>query len=169
MKKTVIAIALFAIGSLTSGCNSNIIEDSEDNTTTDFTNTSPLTVMNQEGTKVYYEGSITVSGKYQEYTPDSFMGGTLCFYPDDTTKYLIPRSDEDRRKAWFCFEDQESAKELLGINDAEIFDDTTIECIEGLATIVVSDYTVDLLEAAVFDTANLGNIVSKEFYSTTCK
>ena len=180
MKKTTLAIFVIAtITSLLTGCNNQAVDISDTPTTEETSETTPaetpettpattLEEINQEGTKVYYEGTITVSGEYREYQPDTLLGATLCFYPDGETSYLVPRSAEDTRLAWFCFDNQDEAKELFEINETEAFGDSTVECIEGLATIEVSNYTVDLLEAAVFDTASLDNIVSKEPYATTC-
>jgi len=130
--------------------------------TEDTAQTTTLVETNREGTMVYYSGSITVSGTYKEYRPDTLIGETLCFYPDEETAYLIPRSEEDSRIAWFCFSNQETAKELFEINEAEAFADETVEYIEGTATVTVSDYTVNLLEAAVYDTAQLDTLISKD-------
>lgn len=125
--------------------------------------------------KVYYDGSIIVSGKYQEYRPLTLLGGELCFYPDDETGYLIPRDlididgQKDSRMPWFCFRNQAEAKENFDILDDEIFDDKTIECIEGKATVRVSQYVVNLFPGAAFDTAYLDEVISKEGYSTLCE
>lgn len=140
-----------------------------------------LTKIKDDGRFISYNGSIVVSGKYNvrksgpDY-PEVVLGGKLCFYPDNATGYLIPRDPNlwgpgsgDARMPWFCFKDQYKAKEMFGINYDEIFSDKTIECIQGKATIEVSDYVVDKLESAVFDTANLNKIISKENYSTQCK
>lgn len=125
--------------------------------------------------KVYYDGSIIVSGKYIEFHPLTLLGGELCFYPDDETGYLIPRGltdsngQEDTRMPWFCFRNQDEAKEDFDIRDDEIFDDKTVECIEGKATVRVSQYVVNLFPGAAFDTAYLDEIISKEVYSTSCE
>lgn len=123
---------------------------------------------------VYYEGSITVSGKYQEFFPEALLGGKLCFYPDKETEYLIPRNENlgierDTRTPWFCFANQNKAKEMFGINDNQIFSDKTVQCIQGKATVEISNYVIDKLEGEVFDTANLDNTIYKENYSTRCE
>lgn len=135
-----------------------------------------LTKIKDDGRFVSYSGSITVSGKYQELYPETLLGGELCFYPDNETGYLIPRDPNlwgpgngDTRNPWFCFKNQDKAKQMFGINDAKIFSDKTIECIQGKATVEVSNYVVDKLESEVFDTANLDRIISKENYSTRCE
>lgn len=135
-----------------------------------------LAKIKEDSRFVYYNGSITVSGKYQELYPETLLGGELCFHADNETGYLIPRDPNlwgegngDTRISWFCFKDQGKAKEMFGINDNEIFSDKTIECIQGKATIQVSNYVVDKLESEVFDTANLDKIISKEKYKTQCE
>lgn len=139
-------------------------------------NTDDLTKSKEENRYVYYNGTITVSGKYHEWSPDGLLGGILCFYPDETTGHLIPRDPDmwgpgqgDERIPWFCFKDQEKAKEMFGLNDDEIFSDKTVECLEGKATVTVSNYVVDKMESSVFDTAELNKIVSKEAFKTTCE
>lgn len=136
---------------------------------------TPLTQIKDDGRLVSYQGSITVSGRYQEIYSNSPIEGQLCFFPDSETAHLIPREvnaqdsgKSDDRIAWFCFKNQDEAKKIFGINDADIFDDKKIECIEGKATVQVSNYIVDKLEGDVFDTANLDKVVSKENYSTQC-
>ncbi len=139
-------------------------------------NKTTLTKIKEEGRYVYYDGTITVSGKYQEYGPENLLGGELCFYADEKTGYLIPRdpnlwgeNNGDTRSPWFCFEDQNEAKEMFDINDEEIFSDKTTKCVQGKATIEISNYIVNKLQAAVFDTANLDKIISKEKYTTQCE
>ncbi len=125
---------------------------------------------------VYYSGSITVSGKYKELEPTTLLGGQLCFYADAETGYLIPRDpnlwgegNADTRLPWFCFKDQATAKTLFGINDDVVFRDTAVACIQGKATVEVSNYVVDKLESEVFDTAELGSIVAKDAFTTSCE
>ena len=132
-----------------------------------------LTKIKDDGRYVYYSGSITVSGNYRELLPETLLGGELCFYPDSETGYLIPRDPNlwgegngDGRAPWFCFKNQDKAKEMFGINDTEIFSDKTIECVGGKAVIIVSNYVVNKSESEVFDTANLDRIISKENYSS---
>lgn len=154
----------------------NFIDDNKTNDSQYQKDETTLTKVKEDSRFVYYDGSITVSGKYQELYPDTLLGGQLCFYPDDETGYLIPRDPNlwgegngDTRIPWFCFNEQENAKELFGINDDTIFSDKTIECIQGKATITISNYRVDKMESSVFDTANLDKIISKEPYKTKCE
>jgi len=137
--------------------------------------TTTLQKIKTEGARTYFDGNITVGGKFQEWSYSDFMGGILCFYPDDKTGYLIPRglidneNGVDTRIPWFCFENQLNAKQLLGItNDVAIFSDETIACIEGKATIEISNYVVTLSQREAWDTANLKKVISKEKYATKC-
>jgi len=122
-----------------------------------------------------YQGSITVSGKYVEYNPETMLGGYLCFFPDEKTGYLIPREPDfwgpgnpDTREPWFCFEDQAGAKKLFGINDQKIFKDSAVECLSGPATVTVSHYVTDRLESETFDRAQLDKVISSQKYSLSC-
>lgn len=129
----------------------------------------------QEDELIYYDGQITISGIYKEYYPDGLLGSQLCFYADDATGDLIPRDPNlfgpdngDARDPWFCFANQDEAKKMFEIDDDQIFADPSVECVSGQATIEVSDYVVNSLEAGVFDTAKLDRIISKDTYSTNC-
>jgi|GEM_PF-2192976 len=120
-----------------------------------------------------YEGSITVSGRYEEYNPETMLGGILCFSADKKTGYLVPREPDfwgpgepDTRNPWFCFSDQAEAKKLFGINDKAIFQDKTVECVSGPATVTVSHYVTDKLESETYDKAQLDKIISFQKYST---
>lgn len=135
-----------------------------------------LKKINQDERYLYYEGEITVSGVYYMYEPQTLLGGILCFRADEDTGYLIPREPDlygegmgDTRNPWFCFKNQDQAKKMFDLKMQEIFDDLEVECIQGEATVKVSNYIVDSLEAAVFDTAKLEEVVFKETYSTQCK
>lgn len=127
-----------------------------------------LKKVSQDERYIRYEGAITLSGTYREYHPNTMMGGLLCFEADEATGYLIPRTENDTRDPWFCFnfDDQEAVKAQFGIKDQEIFtDDNTDACIEGKATIEVSNYVADLLEGETVDKATLEKIVTKEPYA----
>jgi len=128
---------------------------------------STLKMTKEDKDSVYYEGEITISGKYTLSNPEGdFMG--LCFYPDADTGSLIPRDTDDSRIPFFCFSNEE-ADQMLGINREEIFVDSTVECIEGNATISVSNYVLTKIEGAVWDKAELEKVISKEPYSLECK
>lgn len=163
-------------------------EKSEATTTTQVQSTADFATANKEalsktplhlsvvnGGRINFEGTITVSGKYQEISPANFLGGWLCFYPDEKTGMLIPRglTDQengiDNRTPWFCFENQEESKQLLGIGDeTAIFNNESINCIEGTATIEISNYTVVQSQKEAWDTATLDKVLSKGKYATKC-
>jgi len=130
----------------------------------------------EDNNSVYYTGSITVSGIYKETDPENFLGGNLCFYADDETGYLIPRDPNlwgeglgDRRNPWFCFNNQDIVKTLFDIDDSLVFNDQTVECIQGEATVTVSNYKVNKMESSVFDTADLEKIILKDEFIIKCE
>lgn len=122
-----------------------------------------------------YEGSITVSGRYEEFNPDTMLGGGLCFHADEATGYLIPREadfwapgEPDIRNPWFCFSNQAAAKKMLGVDDKKIFADKTVDCFSGPATVTVSHYVTDKLESETSDKAQLDKVISFKKYSPIC-
>lgn len=123
------------------------------------TSTSPLIKIKTEKEKTYYDGHITVSGKYFR----SDIGGNLCFSVNSTTDYLIPRESTDKRVAWFCFQNESSAKSLLGIAKEPYYTKyipVPYDLGFGLATIVVSNYVVNNMATEASDTARLEKIIS---------
>lgn len=123
-----------------------------------------------------YEGSITVSGRYQEYNPETMLGGILCFFADQKTGYLIPRepdfwgpTEPDTREPWFCFSNQEEARKQLGVDSKKIFANKTVECVSGPATVTVSHYITDKLESETYDKAQLDKVISYKKYSLSCE
>jgi hypothetical protein len=114
-----------------------------------------LSKLSEDERYVKYEWTIQVSGKYEMHT----FFNKLCFYVDEKTAYLIPRDPNmfgsgngDTRDAWFCFSNQNTAKEKLAFNS----------CNKGNATIEINSYTVDKLESEVFDTAALIKVVNMQ-------
>jgi len=129
--------------------------------TTSIKKTS-LTKSKVDGFLEYYNGSIVVSGKFVEYANE--IG--ICFYVDSETAYLIPRDlstgNGDIRGPWFCFSNQDQAREMFGNDNTTVSKGEGGQCIEGVATIEVSNYAVNTRGAAVWDLANLDKIVSTE-------
>lgn len=114
---------------------------------------------------IYYRGSVIVSGEYKAFSPTAvFVGGQLCFYADEETGYLIPRENGDERNPWFCFNNPEKAKKMLGIDSGKIFSDEKVAYVYGKATVKISNYVVDKKESEVWDTADLDEVISKEKY-----
>jgi len=161
-----------------SGCSSKTADTTQPTTTT----TSPTSVqvetpkkettlrkIKQENGLIYYEGQITVSGKYTLYpiypwTTEDYphLNGQLCFYSDEETSNLIPREpqlngdvvSEDLRAPWFCFSNKVDTTER-GLLPAHT------KCPVTSATIEISNYIVSPWEANSYDTAKLENVISK--------
>lgn len=123
-----------------------------------------LTKIKEDGSFAYYEGVITVSGKYQESYIKEPGYLNLCFYVNKETVSLIPRRDNDNRDPWFCFDNQEKAKTMFGIDDSKIIQDGKTENISGNATIEVSNYKLLLGDIMGNDSATLDKIITKEVY-----
>jgi uncharacterized protein YecT (DUF1311 family) len=116
------------------------------------------------------ESAIYLNGKYELRTDTDSMdiiGDFVCFYPDAISAKLLPRSANDVRIPWFCFNNTIAAKKLL---DISLTEDKTSCGISGSAMVKVKDYKVALGEGEQFDTATLilakGNVNQK---SISCK
>lgn len=124
--------------------------------------------LKEEGRHVYYSGTATISGTYQElFGNTSPLSDVLCFYPDESSKNLIPRKNDGTKAASFCFDNQDKAKVNFGINDNDI-SSKNIGCIEGKGTITISNYKVTKVEGESSDNATLEQVVSKETYKNSC-
>ncbi len=85
----------------------------------------------QEGNilfKALSSGDKKISGEYKYYQDDyAFVGGQVCFYPD--SREILPKVKSDNRDTWFCFSNQDKAREEFGPIGSS-----------GRATIYISDY-----------------------------
>lgn len=100
-----------------------------------------------------FSGKITVSGEYHYYgdDPSGFLSNTVCFDNlDEQSQTKIPKMIGDDRNIWFCFSNQELARNLFNPQGAS-----------GMATIVIDDYVINILPAEVTNTAKLIKIISK--------
>ncbi len=113
-----------------------------------------------EGSHVYYEGTVIVSGAYHEQIRESEIGnyeaGLICFSVIGPTERLIPR-EKDSRSPWFCFSNTNKARTALKI-PTETPTGTCI--IYGKATVQISKYMVNRNESEVHDVAFLDKVIS---------
>ncbi len=113
-----------------------------------------------EGSHVYYEGSVIVSGAYHQQVRESEIGnyvaGLICFSVHGSTARLIPR-EKDSRSPWFCFSNAHTARTALKI-PTEAPGGACI--IYGKATVQISKYVVNRNESEVHDIAFLDKVIS---------
>lgn len=159
MKKIVF---LILIGFLISGCDKNLPHESEDPPSS---TEKPFIKINEDDDRIYYQGSATVSGIYREWNMMNMLGEVPCFEVDESDRNKLPYYFEGQNNEFCFFEEQAMAKELLGINDGGIFKDESVECIEGKATVQISDYTLEKNEGEAISTAHLSKVISQEPYS----
>lgn len=171
MKKILLLVVLVLV---CGGCSLYQLDDIGEQLVEADVPSTDQAALSDDSFLIFYEGQITVSGKYQMLKPDTLLGGILCFYADDETGDLIPRDPDlygegigDTRIPWFCFSDQDEAIEALGV-DSSVFSDQSIECISGEATVTVSDYIVNTREAAVYDRATLDEVVDNTGQMNEC-
>lgn len=96
-----------------------------------------------------FDGEIELTGSYRAHFdyPDV---REPCFWVDLRDWEKLPRVKGDERLKWFCFENDADAIRQLGALGSET-----------RATIVIDDYTTNLQQSDVWDTARLVRVVKK--------
>lgn len=115
----------------------------------------------QEGSLVYYAGSVTLEGEFWypiSMSEREVIGDQLCFNVADTNAKLIPREQDDTRSPWFCFKDTQPAAEQLGLTELAKL---KVCELKGKVTVKVTNYVVDKAETDTNDTAVLVAVVKK--------
>ncbi len=113
---------------------------------------------------------ITLSGRY-EYRSDNesqdMIGDFVCFFPEADSAKRLPRAQNDKRMAWFCFANKTGSKNLLGISEAG----KKSECgLVGTATVQITAYQPSQGEGDDFDTAQLQAVLNSTKPQTlSCK
>lgn len=93
-----------------------------------------------------FQGKIIVSGVYDpEYPLEGSEG--VCFDVVRQDDLRLPRIWGDQRTPWFCFDNPERTKQLLGAEEAL------------LAKIVINNYIVMHEHKGVFNHANLVRVI----------
>ncbi len=99
-----------------------------------------------------FSGKITVTGRYIYYEKDAgILNDIVCLdniRESDVKKF--PKFADDERDVWFCFSNQELAKKLFGPEGSS-----------GQATIEIDNYTIDMMESEVWNTAELIRVINK--------
>ncbi len=98
--------------------------------------------------KTRFRGEVTLSGTYNPGQPGDEIG-IPCFYVDEASSRKLPRFVGDERTVWFCFNNPDKAKQVLG----------GIGTKPKKATIVIKDYETVYYPSDVFDTATLVRLV----------
>lgn len=105
-----------------------------------------------------YKGYIVVEGEYYEYYPETLGGGILFFKVDEKDKPKLPKKYGEYGEI-FAFDNHSAAKQMLNINES-VFDNKSVCKLSGRAKIAIEDYTLKLLESAVWDSAKLAQVIS---------
>ena len=100
---------------------------------------------------VRFAGEVTVSGRPRAHH-DFPEVRTLCFDVDSTSAARLPRWPGDRRRVWFCFDNQEAAVRALGPARA----DTAVAPV----TIAIDRYQTVRHFTDAYDTATLLRLVA---------
>ena len=117
--------------------------------------------MRTEGQLTYFKGTATLQGKVErraDPTTLELMGDRICFEALGPSKTLIPRSPDDGRTAWFCFDDHKEALNLLKLPRSPL----KATCgYEAHATVRVTSYLLNREESEVTDLAKLVSVVAR--------
>ncbi|MEI7741760.1 MAG: hypothetical protein WCJ29_04605 [bacterium] len=108
-----------------------------------------MVVMSNSGRGISFQGQVTLRGDASFHSKDeAFVGGQICFYPNEEDQNKLPRVAGDNRDVWFCFSNHDEATKLLqpGVTDL---------------TITIDGYAIDTGESEVWNTARLVSVKSK--------
>ena len=101
---------------------------------------------------VRFSGEAEVTGSYRAHF-DYPEVKQPCFWVDVESWGKLPRAQGDTRLVWFCFENAQQAIAQLGALGSQ-----------ARATIVIENYTTNLQQSDVWDTARLVRVVKKESF-----
>jgi hypothetical protein len=115
-----------------------------------------------------YKGYVIVEGEYYEYYPETLGGGVLFFKVDEQYKTKLPKKYGEHSTHFF-FDNDSVAKQMLKV-DESVFSNKSICKLSGRAKIAIEDYTVELLEGAVWDHTKLVQVINSTPQTTeTCQ
>jgi hypothetical protein len=117
--------------------------------------------LHTEGSLTYYQGTATLQGKVERRTDETWlelMGDLVCFEASGASKALIPRTPDDSRAAWFCFDDDKETMKLLRLPRSAAKGTCGYEV---QATVRVTGYVVNREESEVTDVAKLVSVVAR--------
>ena len=120
-----------------------------------------LSPVRTEGPLTYYEGTVTIHGKVERRTDPTWlelMGDVICLEAQGKSRTLIPRSANDSRSTWFCFDDHKMALKLLNLPSAPAKGTCGYY---APATVRVTNYVVNREESEVTDTARLATVITR--------
>ncbi|HMT93260.1 hypothetical protein [uncultured Thiothrix sp.] len=115
----------------------------------------------QEGSLVYYSGSVVLEGEFWYPIVEGereVVGDQLCFTVAEKDAKLIPRDQDDTRSPWFCFKDTKQSIEQLGLTE---FAKLKACELRGKATLEVTNYVVDKEQTETNDRARLVKVIKQ--------
>ena len=98
--------------------------------------------------RVRFSGTLTLSGTYAPH-PAYPEVEQLCFFPDDDAAVRLPRFPNDERISWFCFSNQDQARQRLAAPPAE-----------GAATIMIDGFEYLYEHSDTYNSARLERVVN---------
>lgn len=116
-----------------------------------------FTISKRDADWLYFNGSATVTGTYTE-EPNSVVGDQVCFNVDKSSAALIPTHPQIE-DPWFCFSNQEEAKNLFKIDEKQVFVGNA-ETLTGTATVTISGFQQTQIEGESWDAAKLDKVVT---------
>lgn len=97
---------------------------------------------------ITFKGEVELAGNYRAHGDDPALQEP-CFWVDAPEAHKLPRVNGDARVIWFCFEnDREEIVRLLGPVGKD-----------RPATIIIDNYTLNLVESDAWDEARLVRVL----------
>lgn len=111
-----------------------------------------MTIVSIEPYLIKFSGETTITGTYKYYGDnEAFLANNVFFENlDSASLSKIPKVVSDTRNIWFGFSNQDYAKSIFGSKGSF-----------GTATIVINDYTINLAQSEVWNTATLIKVIEK--------
>ncbi len=99
---------------------------------------------------VEFTGKVQISGIYKINNNDEFLGNLVSFIADEESATKVPKLSHDTRYVWFVFENTDKALETF-----------KTQGIEGMATIIIDNYTINYAPSDIYNTALLIELVAR--------
>jgi len=95
--------------------------------------------------KIKFNGKIEITGHYIYYGEGDMLENKICFDNlDNASKIKMPQLKGDDREIWFCFNNENFAKDAFQPKGSS-----------GKATILIDNYTINMYGSEVWNTADL--------------
>jgi hypothetical protein len=100
---------------------------------------------------IEFSGKVTISGTYQHYYDEAYLGDVYVFFVDKDSSPKLPQMLNDTRDQWFVFENQDDARSAFGSDYSK-----------GKATITIDQFYIHLDYKETYNKAILDKVILKK-------